>query len=121
MHVDEWGNVFRMTPKFKVVRNITNAEMAEVARESGMAVGTSGSFESKAEAMKPNTLWITGDGEMVKISTHYIDEARITAQVVYPVPPRTTVRSYALPEAAQWKSPSAAQVRRYERAWGFED
>ena len=34
MHVDEWGNVFRMTPKFKVVRNITNAEMADVARES---------------------------------------------------------------------------------------
>lgn len=120
MHVDEWGNVFRMTPKFKVVRNITNAEMAEIARESGMAVGTSGSFESKAEAMKPNTLWITADGEMVKISTHYIDEARITAQVVYPVPPRTTVRSYTLSEAALWKSPSTAQVRKYERAWGFD-
>lgn len=121
MHVDEWGNVFRKTPKFKVVRNISNAEMAEVAREAGMAVGTRGQFQSKADAIKPNTLWMTTDREMVKVSTIYSAEDRITGQVVYPVPPRTTVRSYSLVEVSQWKQPSTAQVRKYERAWGFED
>lgn len=121
MHVDEWGHVFRTAPKFRVVRNLTNAEMAEVARESGMTVGTSGSIESKADALQSNTLWMTAEKEMVKVSNHYTDEGRITAQVVYPVSPRTTVRSYTLSEAALWKSPSAAQMRKYERAWGFED
>jgi hypothetical protein len=121
MHVDEWGNVFRMTPKFKVVRNISNAEMAEVAREAGMAVGTNGQFQSKAEALQPNTLWMTADNEMVKLSTVYADEGRVTAQVVLPVPPRTTVRSYTLAAAAAWKSPSTAQIRKYNRAWGFDD
>lgn len=121
IHLDEWGHLFRMTPTFKVVRTITNAEMAEVARESGMAVGTHGSFKSKADAMKPNTLWMTSENEMVQLSNLYLNEDRVTASVVFPIPPRTTVRSYTLKVAASWKTPSAAQMRRYERAWGFVD
>lgn len=120
MHVDEWGNVFRLTPKFKVVRTITHAEMAQVAREAGMLVASS--FGRAPIWHKPeNTLWMTKNKEMVKVSTVYEDENRVTAQVVYPVPPRTTVRSYPAADVARWSEPTATQVRRYERAWGFDD
>ena len=42
-----------------------------------------------------------------------------TAQVVYPLPARTTVREYTVQEIATWREPSAAMLARYERAWGF--
>lgn len=120
MHVDEWGYVFRLAPKFKVVRTITHAEMAQVAREAGMLVASS--FGRGLVWHKPeDTLWVTKDKEMVKVSAVYEDEARVDAQVVYPVPPRTTVRSYPAAEVAAWREPTTTQVHRYEHAWGIEN
>lgn len=59
----------------------------------------------------------TPDREVLKISEFY--DATLTAQVLYPIPPRTTVRHYTYAEADNFQEPSAAMLKRYEDAWGF--
>lgn len=56
----------------------------------------------------------------MQISHIYKERGSLTAQVVYPCPPRTTVRSYALEEALRWRPASDADVARYEKAWGLD-
>lgn len=66
--------------------------------------------------LKPNRL--VADGRTVlKISTVY--PSMVTAQLVFPPPPHTTVRTYLADEVARWREPSDAMVARYEEAWGF--
>lgn len=65
----------------------------------------------------PNLLVQTKDNEILKVSTIYPN--RVTAQVVYPLPPRTTVREYTPEQVATWREPSRAMLGKYERAWGF--
>jgi hypothetical protein len=65
----------------------------------------------------PNLLVQTPAREVLKVSTIYPD--RVTAQVVYPVPPRTTVREFTLADVATWREPSDVMVSKCERAWGF--
>lgn len=56
--------------------------------------------------------------ELLKISEIYSPE-RVSAQIVYPMPPRTTVRYYNAGQIAGWREPSTQLVARYEKAWGF--
>lgn len=56
--------------------------------------------------------------ELLKVGTVYSDDL-VSAQVVYPIPPRTTVRFYTAAEAAAWGRPSAQLVHKYDDAWGF--
>jgi len=58
----------------------------------------------------------SGHGELVKVSTIYPDRY-VTAEVVYPIPPRTTVRAYGPDAIDQWRPCSTAQYRRYVKAW----
>lgn len=53
---------------------------------------------------------------LLKVSTVYSDNL-VTAEVVYPVPPRTTVGSYTAREVAAWRQPSDELVALYDRAW----
>lgn len=68
------------------------------------------------EMLSPNSLWRTAGRELVQVSTVYHAD-RVTATVVYPIPPRTTVRSYTAAEVALWTVPSDRMVRRYNKAW----
>ena len=65
----------------------------------------------------PNLLVQTPRREVLKVSTVYPN--RCTAQVVYPVPARTTVREYTVKQIATWREPTRAMLDKYERAWGF--
>ena len=60
---------------------------------------------------------VVQDGRTVlQVSTIY--ERYVTAQVVYPVPPRTTVRSYTAEHiAARWKPVSKLNYQRYVDAY----
>jgi hypothetical protein len=70
------------------------------------------------EMLSPMHLWQTPANEIVKVSNVYHAD-RVTAEVVYPLPPRTTVRAYTAAEVARWREPSKAMITKYERAWGF--
>lgn len=67
--------------------------------------------------LHPGVLYQTPKRELVQVSTLY--PARVTAQVVYPIPARTTVREYTAEEVAAWKEPTDALFARYEIAWGY--
>lgn len=70
------------------------------------------------ETLRPNSLWRTPAREVVQVSTVYGPD-RVTATLVYPIPGRTTVRSYSAADVARWTEPSDALIARYEIAWGF--
>jgi hypothetical protein len=60
---------------------------------------------------------VVQDGrETLKVSTVYGPE-RVTAQVVLPIPKRTTVRSYSAEQVADWRPVSTAKYAQYVRAW----
>lgn len=65
----------------------------------------------------PSLLVQTPKNEVLRVSTIYPD--RVTAQVVYPVPGRTAVRTYRRAEVASWNQPTSALLARYEIAWGY--
>lgn len=65
----------------------------------------------------PNLLVQTPENVVLKISTVYPN--RVTAQIVFPVPGRTAVRSYLPEQIATWREPSTVMVHKYEDAWGF--
>lgn len=65
----------------------------------------------------PNLLVQTPENEVLKISTVY--PTYVTAQVVYPIPGRTAVRTCLLEEIAKWREPSDYMLGKYERAWGY--
>lgn len=65
----------------------------------------------------PRLLVQTPDLEILKVSSIY--ERHVTAEVVYPVPGRTTVRTYLPEQIARWKPPSKGMVTKYEWAWGL--
>lgn len=55
-------------------------------------------------------------GELYKVSTLYED--RFTAELIYPMPPRTTVRSFPLDERSLFCEPSTQILNKAEDAWG---
>lgn len=124
-HVDEWGHVFLLVPKFRVVRMISNTEVAQVARDAGMHVSDGSDMKYRPAKNAPmrisdlreNLLVQTPQREVLKVSTIY--DNRVTAQVLYPVPPRTTVCTYTAEEVMGWREPTDAMIRKYEKAWGF--
>jgi hypothetical protein len=64
--------------------------------------------------LKPNML--VADGRtLLKIST--VGRGHFTAQVVYPLPPRTQVRSYTAEQCVAFSTPSHGMVAKYERAY----
>lgn len=67
--------------------------------------------------LQPNQLVQTAGNQVLKVSTIYGPD-EVTAQVVYPAPPRTTVRRHTAADVATWREPSEHMVARYERAWG---
>lgn len=56
--------------------------------------------------------------ELLKVSEIYSQD-RVSAQVLYPMPPRTTVRYYSARQVAGWREPTNQLVAQYEKAWGF--
>jgi hypothetical protein len=54
--------------------------------------------------------------ETLKVSTVYGPD-RVTAQVVLPVPARTTVRSYSAEQVALWRPVSDTKFAQYASAW----
>lgn len=66
--------------------------------------------------LKTNLLVQTREGEVLKVSTVY--ERSVTAELVYPVPTRTAVRTYLPEEVAKWRTPSRVMLNRYDDAWG---
>jgi hypothetical protein len=58
------------------------------------------------------------DAKVLKVSTIY-SPTLVTAEVVYPVPGRTTVREYTDADVRKWREPSQAIIARYEIAWGY--
>jgi hypothetical protein len=50
--------------------------------------------------------------ETLKVSTIYGPD-RVTAQVMMPVPPRTTVRAYNPTQVAKWRPASAQAYNKY--------
>jgi hypothetical protein len=68
--------------------------------------------------LRPLLLVSTPAHEVLKVSEVYSLWA--TAELVYPIPPRTTVRSYRAGEVASWRPASDRMVARYEEAWGLE-
>lgn len=67
--------------------------------------------------LRTGVLWQTPKHEVVKVSTVY--PTRVTAEVVYPVPSRTTVREFTAEEVAAWREPTDALFAKYEIAWGL--
>jgi hypothetical protein len=65
--------------------------------------------------LRPNVLVQTPGNQLLKISTIY--DTMVTAELVYPVPPRTTVRSYLPAAVKKWREPTDAMVARYDTAW----
>lgn len=62
-------------------------------------------------------LLVQSGGEVLKVST--IRSGTVTAEVVYPLQPRTTVREYTAEQVeTNWKEPSKRMITNYERAWG---
>lgn len=59
----------------------------------------------------------TPDHQVLKVSTVY--DTGVTAQLVYPLPGRTTVREYTVGQVATWRDPSPQMLASYERAWGL--
>lgn len=57
--------------------------------------------------------------ELYQVSTVY--ENYVTATLVYPIPPRTTVCTITRTQLDRqaFTEPSAIQYSRYEQAWGF--
>lgn len=70
------------------------------------------------EDMKPGGL--VADGRtLLKVSSVYNEY--ITAQVVFPLPPRTTVRSYTAEQITLlFSEPSDALIERADEAWGWQ-
>lgn len=66
------------------------------------------------EELFPHRLVAYGS-TLLKVSSIY--NGYITAQVVYPVPPRTTVRAYLPQQIMGFKEPGNTLVERYERAY----
>jgi hypothetical protein len=71
----------------------------------------------KINELQQNLLVQTPANEVLQVSNIY--ETRVTAQVVYPLPPRTTVREYTVDQVARWKVASDHMVKKYEEVWGF--
>ncbi len=65
-----------------------------------------------------NKLVQTRKNEVLKVSTIY-SPTRVTAQVVYPIPGRTTVRTCTAQEVEGWREPTDAIMAKYEIAWGY--
>lgn len=127
-HLDTWGNLFLLDGentkgRFRVIATLGQDEVAQIAREQGRILG--GVDVDVPPLPRENTLWVTGGKgasvKMVQISHHYADEGKVSARLVLPVPPRTTVKFFTLAEVRTWREPTDAEVRRYERAWGFAD
>lgn len=72
----------------------------------------------RREDLQRNLLVQTPANEVLKVSEFY-DDGRVSAQLVYPVPPRTTVRFYTPDQVATWRVVSDVLLGKYERAWGF--
>jgi hypothetical protein len=67
--------------------------------------------------LKPNLL-VQDGREVLQVSSVY--STRATLQLVYPKPPRTTVRTYSEDVIADRVKPASALfVKRYEDAWGL--
>lgn len=110
---DEWA-VARTTD---FGDEVLAANGADVDRFHDGLPGERTRVEPPAAALpRPNTLWMTPDEEMVQVSTVYGPD-RISAQVVLPPPPRTTVRFYSATDVLAWREPTDAQVEAYEKAW----
>lgn len=62
-------------------------------------------------------LIVQNGGETLKVSTIYNDN-HVTAQVVLPVPKRTTVKHYTAFDVGGWRPVSDMIFDRYERAYG---
>lgn len=67
--------------------------------------------------LRSNLLVQTPENEVLKVSTVY--DTRVTVQVVYPAPARTTVRTCLPEEVAKWMEPSGVMLNKYERSWRF--
>ena len=67
--------------------------------------------------LKPNLLVQTPQRQVLKISTIY-DENRVSAQIVYPVPTRTSVEYFNATDVSTWREPTKAMLNRYDEAYG---
>lgn len=67
------------------------------------------------EDLQPNLLVQIGS-DLFKVST--LNEKSFTATLVYPLQPRTTVRSISYDVII--REPSKQIINKYEDAWGFE-
>lgn len=67
--------------------------------------------------LRPLLLVSTPSREVLKISR--VTGSRVTAELVYPLPGRTTIRAYGPEEVASWSPASDRMVDRYEEAWGL--
>jgi hypothetical protein len=65
----------------------------------------------------------TPANEVLKVSNIYppteSGTGYVTATLVYPIPGRTTVRSYLPDQVARWREPTDAIIAKYEIAWGY--
>jgi hypothetical protein len=66
--------------------------------------------------IRTNQLVQDGDGSLLKVSTVYLHRA--TAQLVYPVPQRTTVREFTEEQIGCWSEPSDNLIAQYDAAYG---
>lgn len=71
-------------------------------------------------------LLVQNGRQVLKVSTIYPPTQNggsgyVTAQVVYPVPPRTTVNPYLPDEVEKWREPSDHMLARYKAAWLREE
>ena len=60
-------------------------------------------------------LLVQSGRELLKVSTIYHDN-RVSAELVYPAPPRTTVRFYTAAQVESWTPPSRLLLDRYDNA-----
>ena len=60
-------------------------------------------------------LLVQSGRELLKVSTIYHDN-RVSAELVYPVQPRTTMRFYSAAEVEAWKPPSKILLNHYDDA-----
>lgn len=75
------------------------------------------STETTPTDLREGLLMQTPKHEVVQVSTIY--DTRVTAEIVYPKPGRTAVRTFTLDEVALWRPVTDAMFARYEIAWGF--
>ena len=68
----------------------------------------------KVQELEP-ILLVQSGRELLKVSTIYHDN-RVSAELVYPVQPRTTVRFYNAAEVEGWTPPSKLLLDHYDNA-----